>query len=334
MGKVRSARLVILALTALALTTTAAVGQTSAEYRIGQGDALSVSVWRHPELERVVTVRSNGVVTFPPIGDVVAAGLTPAELSREIMQRLRDYTRETTQVTVTVTQFNSRAVFVTGQVIAPGRYSFETTPDLLQLLTQAGGPLPSADLSQVSIMRSTPSGPEVISVDVGGYMRGEETQPMPALQPGDMVEVPSIVGAGAMTGQGLVYIFGEVGAPGAYPAGEGTDLLQLIAVAGGASPTAELEHVAVIMDGGDGHVVAKVNLADVIENGTSAPFMLAAGDRVVVPGAEESVAAQILGGVGTVFGYTSDLMSSYLLYLTLDREIEAKETRDAAATTP
>lgn len=321
--------------TAMALAAVAAVpmlaqAQSAVEYEIGQGDALSISVWRHPELERTVTVRSNGLITFPPIGDVTAAGLTTSELSREIMQRLRDYTRETTQVTVTITQFNSRAVFLTGQVMAPGRYSFEAIPDVLQLLSQAGGPLPSADLSNVSVIRPTPSGPQIISIDVTQYMRGQATRPLPTLMPGDTVDVPSIVGTGAMTGQGLVYIFGEVRAPGAYPAGEGTDLLQLIALAGGTTPDARLEKVAVVMDGGDGQVVARVNLKDVIAKGSAKPFMVAAGDRVVVPGEDTNVAGQVIDGVATAFGYTLDAMSAWLLYLTLDERLDERAAREAA----
>lgn len=328
----RAMRTSLIVFVALALLSTVAVAQTTSEYKIGQGDALSVSVWRHPELERTVVVRSNGRVTFPPIGDIAAAGLTPQDLSREIMLRLRDYTRETTQVTVTVAQFNSRAVFLTGQVMAPGRYSFEAIPDLLQLLSQAGGPLPSADLSQVSIIRPTPSGPSVTMIDVGSYMRGEASEPLPMLEPGDTVEIPSILGTASVGATGMVFIFGEVGAPGAYPSAGGSDLLQLIALAGGTTPSADLDEVSVIMDGGTGQVVAKIDLQDIIDNGTTAPFLLADGDRVVVPATEASLAGQIATGIGTVFGYTSDLMSSYLLYLTLDREADAKTVRDAAAT--
>lgn len=322
-------RNIAVAMAVVAVASTVAFGQQPPEYEIGEGDALSISVWRHPELERTVLVGSNGMVTFPPVGDVTAAGLTPSALSRDIMQRLRDFTRETTQVTVTVTAFNSRAVFITGQVVAPGRYSFETLPNVLELLSEAGGAQPTADLSQVSIIRTGAAGPQVISVDVGAYTRGEVDAPLPVLRPGDMVEIPSMVGAGGMAGQGLVYIFGEVGQPGAYPAPDGTDLMQLIAVAGGSTPDARLDRVAVIMDGGEGQVVAKVDLESVIEQGTPAPFYLASGDRVFIPGGGD-VASQILNGVVSVFGYTGDLMSTYLLYLTLDEQMADKEARDAA----
>jgi len=306
-----------------------AAGQQT-EYVIGPGDVLSVSVWRHPELDRSIVVRSNGTVTFPPVGEMNAAGLTPVEFSREIMQRLRDYTRETTQVTVSIAQFNSRAIYLTGQVAAPGRYSFETLPDLLQLLSQAGGPLPGADLSNVSVVRPGHGGPSVIQVDVAAYMRGQTSQPLPDLQPGDTVEVPPLALGGAMGGAGLVYILGEVTAPGAYPASAGLDLLQLIAIAGGTTPEAQLDEVAVVMDSGTSQVVASVDLKRVIEQGTASPFRLSAGDRVVIPGRDSTVLAQALGITSTVLGYGRDILSSYLLYLSVERELEDREARAAA----
>ncbi len=298
------------------------------DYVIGPGDVLSISVWRHPELDRNVVVRSNGRITFPPVGELIAAGQSPSELGRDLSLRLRDFTRETTQVTVSIEQHNSRSVYVTGQVAAPGRYSFERIPDILQLLTEAGGALPSADLSNVSIIRPTATGPEVIGVDVGSYMRGRRRDPLPELRPGDTVDVPSLIGGGGLGGPGAVYIFGQVGAPGAYPAGEGLDLMQLVSLAGGTTPAARLDEVSVVMDGGrGGQVVAKVDLGGVIEHGTATPFTLQAGDRVFVPEAGTGVGGRILGGITTVLNWSRDIMSAYLLYLTIDREIDDREAR-------
>ena len=279
-------------------------------------------MWRHPELDGAFVVRSNGTVTVPPVGEIMAAGLKPFELSRELMVRLRDYTRETTQVTVSVEQFNSRAVFLTGQGMSPGRYSFERIPDILQLLSQAGGPLPSADLANVSIIRSTASGPRVIPVNLAAYMRGERAEPLPALQPGDTIEFPSLAGVSAGTGAGLIYVLGEVNSPGAYPSGENTDLLKAIALAGGATRGAQLRDVAVVMDGGEGDVVAVVDLEEVIRDGAGRTFVLRAGDRVVVPSRESSLTAKILGGAGTVLTSTRDVLQAYLLYLTVDRTLD------------
>jgi polysaccharide export outer membrane protein len=302
------------------------------DYVIGPGDVLSISVWRHPELDRNVVVRSNGKITFPPIGELTAAGQSPNELGRDLGLRLRDFTRETTQVTVSIEQHNSRSVYVTGQVAVPGRYSFERIPDILQLLTETGGALPSADLSAVSIIRPTITGPEVTTVDVGAYMRGQRRTPLPELRPGDTVDVPSILGGGGLGGPGVVYIFGEVGAPGAYPAGDGIDLMQLVSLAGGTTPTARLNEVSVVMDGGrGGQVVAKIDLDAVIRHGTASPFELEAGDRVFVPQASTGLGGRILGGVTTVLNWSRDIMSAYLLYLTIDREIDDRQAREDAA---
>jgi polysaccharide export outer membrane protein len=323
----------LIAAVALALAAAwsgTALSQTGGvEYTIGPGDVLSVSVWRHPELERQVVVRSNGLAAFPPVGDLRASGSTPAELSRELVQRLRDYMGETTQVTVTVSTFNSRAVYLTGQVAAPGRYSFEQIPDLLQLLSQAGGPLPSADLSSVRIVRPAPGGPEIITIDVGAYMRGGGEK-LPALQPGDTVDVPSIMGGGGggMGGGGLVYVLGQVAAPGAYPTAAGLDVISAIALAGGTTPEAALDQVGVVMSSGDGQAVAMVDVERIMRDGTAAPFVLQAGDRVVVPKASMSIPGAIWAGTTTVLGSVRDVMSSYLLYLTIDREIEDRKLRE------
>jgi polysaccharide export outer membrane protein len=315
------------ALTLAAAWSGSALSQTGgAEYLIGPGDILSVTVWRHPELEKQVVVRSNGIITFPPVGDLRAAGSSPSELSRELVQRLRDYVGETTQVSVTVSTFNSRAIYLTGQVTAPGRYSFEQIPDLLQVLSQAGGPLPSADLSSVSIVRPAPGGPQVIKVDMSAYMRGGGEK-LPTLQPGDTIDIPSLMGAGGMTGPGLVYVLGEVAAPGPYPTTEGLDILQAIALAGGALPEAELKQVGVVMNSGGGQAVAMVDIERVMRDGTANPFLLRAGDRVVVPKASLSIPGVIWAGTTTVLGSVRDVMSSYLLYLTIDREIEDRKLR-------
>ena len=320
----------VAALMVATVTPSIGVAQQVTAYVIGPGDALEVSVWRHPDLDRTVIVRTNGMVTFPPVGDMMAAGRTPTELARDITQRLRDFTRETTQVTVSMAQFNSRAVYLTGQVTAPGRYSFERIPDILQLLSQAGGPLPSADLANVSIIRPAAGGPEVIRVDISAYMRGQATALLPALQPGDTLEIPPLAAAGGMTGPGLVYIMGEVNAPGAYSSAEGLDIVQLLALAGGTTPEARLEEVAVVMGGDGSHVVASIDVERILRNGTPDPFYMGPGDRVYVPRTGGSIASQILGGAGSVLGWGRDILSSYLLYETINTEERQREAAEAS----
>ncbi len=304
---------------AAVLAPTATAQQT--EYMIGPDDILAISVWRHADLDRNVVVRTNGLITFPPVGELMAQGMTPTALGRELTQRLRDYTRETNQVTVTMVQFNSRGIFLTGQIAMPGRYSFERVPDMLQVMSEAGGPLPTADLSSVSIIRATAAGPEVISVDLGAYMRGEGAVTLPELRPGDTIEFPATYG-GAMTGPGIVYVLGEVNRPGAYQLTEGMDLLQVLALAGGMTREAKLTDVVVVMNAGGSQVAANVDLTRITHDGTGRPFHLSAGDRIVVPIEGLSVGEVLLTGVGSLLNATTNVLQGYLLYLTVDRTLE------------
>ena len=125
----------------------------AADYVLGPEDVIQVSVWLHPELERSLTIRADGSVTLPPVGDLKAGGLTPKEFADRASDRLSSYLRQTTTVTVTVTQYMSRSVFVQGAVAKPGRFGFENIPTLVDLLAQAGRALPGANLAGVQVVR-------------------------------------------------------------------------------------------------------------------------------------------------------------------------------------
>ncbi|MBD3163475.1 MAG: hypothetical protein GF346_13355, partial [Candidatus Eisenbacteria bacterium] len=105
--------------------------QAADPYTIGAGDVLSISVWERPDLTRNVAVRFSGEITFPPLGEVAAEGKTAGELGRLLEDRLTDYLRRPTQVTVEIQEFRSRRVTVSGAVASPGRLSFEEIPGLV-----------------------------------------------------------------------------------------------------------------------------------------------------------------------------------------------------------
>lgn len=159
------------------------------EYTIGATDVLQISVWEQAQLSGTVPVRPDGKITLPLLGDMQAAGLTPMALSNEIAQKLGKFLKGGAQVSVAVVEFNSQKISILGQVSKPGKYNFAIIPSIMEILTEAGGPLPTADLTAVKVF-SKEQGKRVITVDLDAVLKGEDTLPLPQLHSGDAIYIP------------------------------------------------------------------------------------------------------------------------------------------------
>ena len=270
---------------AFALVISLAAGPARGEeYMIGAEDVLQVSVWMHPELERAVTVGADGSITFPPVGDLKAGGQTPNQLATRLADRLSSYLRQTATVTVTVTQYLSQSVFVSGGVATPGRYGFERLPGVIDVISQAGGAIAGADLSQVQIIRREGDLRRPQTVDVARALREGTDAGLPALKPGDAVVVPAEPVRGAAAGLDAVGVLGEVTRPGLYPVGGGQNLWMVLAAAGGVTAQGNLGDVRVLRPKDSGTSVFGVNLKDQLGHGAREPFVVRSGDVVFVTG--------------------------------------------------
>jgi polysaccharide export outer membrane protein len=69
-------------------------GPERSAYRIGLGDVLDVVVWKNPDVSRKVTVRVDGRITLPLVGELVVEGLTTQELTQMLADKLKDYFTE------------------------------------------------------------------------------------------------------------------------------------------------------------------------------------------------------------------------------------------------
>jgi polysaccharide biosynthesis/export protein len=256
------------------------------EYVIGAEDVLRVSVWMHPELEREVTVGADSSITFPPVGDLKAGGQTTNQLATRLSDRLSSYLRQTATVTVTVTHYLSQSVFVSGGVATPGRYGFERLPGVIDVISQAGGAIPGADLSKVQLIRREGDLRRPQTVDVARALREGTDAGLPALKPGDAVVVPAepIGGGGARVSADVAGVLGEVARPGLYPVGAGQDLWLVLAAAGGLTPLGNLGDVRVVRPKDSGTAVFGVNLKDQLTHGVREPFVVRSGDVIYVTG--------------------------------------------------
>ena len=131
--------------TFLTLGVTAA-GQATrpADYEIGPGDVLKVVVLGQAEMTGSFTVGPDGLVGFPILGKVKASENTTLELERKLTILLADGILKRPQVTVTVGEYGSQKVFVTGEVLRPGQYPLKSDRTLLALLGDVGGLGPNA----------------------------------------------------------------------------------------------------------------------------------------------------------------------------------------------
>ena len=282
------------------------------EYVIGLEDILEISVWLHPELERTVTVSNAGTIVYPPMGEVQAVGMTPKQLGDKLGERISSFLRQAAAVTVTVKEFNSRSVFVSGAVAKPGRYGFEHIPGLIDVLSQAGGALPGADLSQVQIFRKGAAGRRTLYADVASALRDGVGVGLPELEPGDAIVLQGAVGYDNAAGAG-VGILGEVAKPGLYPVGASQDLWALIAAAGGPTVKGDLGSVRVIMRQGGGQVVATINLRDVLKRGARSPVAVRPGDVVFVGSSSSTARGKSWDGFQQVLVISRDLLNLVLL---------------------
>jgi len=135
---------------------------TSGELRVetprsvlGPDDAVEIKVYLEDSLSDRYEIDSDGMITFPLLGTVAVAGLTPSEVAERIREGLLEGYLRDPQVTVVVLEFNSRQVSVIGEVKKPGRYSYRDGMTLVQAIADAGGTTDSALLSSMQVTRTT-----------------------------------------------------------------------------------------------------------------------------------------------------------------------------------
>jgi polysaccharide export outer membrane protein len=155
------------------------------DYRIGTEDVIGVLFWREMEMSGDVSVRPDGMITLPLIGDVRAVGLTTDQL-KDVLQKNAAKFLTDANVTVVVRQINSRKVYVTGQVAQSGAYPLIGPRTVLQAIAMAGGVSEYAKTEDILIIR----GSQTFRFNYKDVLRGRRLEQNIQLQPGDQILVP------------------------------------------------------------------------------------------------------------------------------------------------
>ena len=201
--------------------TTESVG-----YEVGIGDVIEVTAFQEEEITGEFLVEASGAITFPLLGPVPVAGMTPAAISAILEELLERDFHVDVQLKVKVEVFASQPVTLLGEVQAPGTYYLEGRTTLTDLLSKAGGLKSSAgpvlELRRTSRIEGE-GPPEPMVFETSKLSTGEIGRDL-ILQAGDVLYVSP---------KQIYFITGEVARPGQYEISRGMTLMQALSHAGG-----------------------------------------------------------------------------------------------------
>src|SRR3989442_3985401 len=162
----------------------------AASYLFVPGNIIDITGSRHAGYDRTIPIQPDGRIQFPEVGEIVAAGLTSAQLAARIQQGLNTRLVDP-QVTVSLKELNKqsvRRVSVLGAVKNPGVFELKEKSTLAELLAAAGGPTPIADLRRITVTRA--DGSKKVVADLSGAARTGELSQNLVLEPADLIWVP------------------------------------------------------------------------------------------------------------------------------------------------
>jgi polysaccharide export outer membrane protein len=128
------------------------------------------------------------MISMPLLNDVPAAGLTPMQLADSITEKLKKFVANP-QVTVVVTQINSKRIFLVGEVAHTGPLPLIPNMTVLQALATAGMNQ-FANTKKIYVLRTVNGKQQKLPVDYRRLVKGEQIDRNYLLQPGDTIVVP------------------------------------------------------------------------------------------------------------------------------------------------
>lgn len=245
----------LLCLVAMALPSTAP-GQS--RELLGEGDSIRITVFQNPDLTTETRISEGGAITFPLIGEVQLAGLTPARAEARIAEHLvKGKFLVKPQVSVNLVQVRSRQVSVLGQVARPGRYPLDdTSSNLSDILAVAGGISPTGD-DKVTVTMKRDGKIVKLDVDVPAMYRTGDLSKNLRLENGDVIFVQRAP---------VFYIYGEVQRAGSYRLEQGMTVMQAVSVGGGVTPRGTDRGLKIRRRGPDGALRAiDAHLTDLVQ---------------------------------------------------------------------
>jgi polysaccharide export outer membrane protein len=249
---------------------------------IGGGDLLKVTVFGAPESDQEVRVDQDGNITLNFIGSVHVAGLTSNAAQDLIAKKLAAggfFTQP--QVSVFIKEYATQGISILGEVQKPGVYPLLGSRRLFDVLSLAGGTSPKAGRVVSITHRDHPESPSSVLLSNDA---NESVKSNIEVFAGDTIWVSRA---------GVVYVVGDVHKPSGVVMDNGTDMtvLQAIAMAEGANPTAKLNNAKLIRRTPNGPQEVPLPLRDMLAS-KSPDIRLQAEDIIFVPNSAAKTATR------------------------------------------
>jgi len=247
--------------------------QTPQNYVLTAGDSVEVAVFGEPSLSRTVTIRPDGKITLPLVGDVDAAGVTPSQLADRIATALKAYLKSP-QVSVTVASVQPARVFLVGAVARPGSVDIQRGWTVFEVFAAAGGVTPRAALRRATLTRRSTG--QTIALDLDRLLvKGDRTADVP-VEAGDIIMVPAL--------QNRILVLGAVRSPGPYDVDDGARFIDVVAMAGGPADRAATHNIGIIRNLPEGKAtVTPVDMNKILRGDMTQNVALQHQDIVYVP---------------------------------------------------
>jgi polysaccharide export outer membrane protein len=279
--------------TALGQRGGAMAGQPAApaSLQISLGDLLEITVFDTPELSSRLRVNNHGDILLPLAGSVHVEGMTAPEAAQAIAKKyVQSEVMLYPQVTVFIAEYATQGVTMAGEIRAPGVYPLLGPRTLLDMITMAGGLGDTASKTVSIIHRNDPS--KVVTVRMNVSVQTPESFAAESypIQSGDTIYVAR---------SGIIYVVGDLKAPGGYQVehNERLTLLDAVALAGGPTPTSKLWDARLIRRGEHGREELQVDLKKILY-GSGPDLLLQDGDILFVPISQRKVyTAQAISAV-------------------------------------
>jgi polysaccharide export outer membrane protein len=240
------------------------------DYIIGEGDSLHIGVWGVKELNISARVRTDGKITVPGLGEVLASGSTPGQLQTLLARRLKDLVKNPI-VTVTVEEITNNKVYIFGGGVKSSVYQLSQRTTLLQLLCIISE-IKGADLSKAYLLRK---GKKLKQGLHNMFVQGQTEDDL-VLEPGDVLFMPVLLDKN-------VYVLGAVTTPKAIEFREGMKVMEAILESGGFTKFADQNDITVKRKNGEQSVSLAVKAKRLFKKGDlSQNIELKAGDYVMV----------------------------------------------------